>query len=471
MASPRYALTGPNNAAAVDAGLADAEWWQPHIDAAVLRDLQERSNGRATRDTVLWLALTVGFGVLAYLSMWSWWSIPAFLAYGGLYGGAADSRWHECGHGTAFRRSLANDIVYYLACFMLLRGPTVWRWSHYRHHTDTVVVGRDIEIVFERPTSPAQAAFAYLHLQGSWGLFTQLVRHAAGRIDPAVIDFVPPDERRKVVWESRAYLAVLAVVVAVSLGFWTVVPILFIGLPTVYGGWLVVFFGITQHAGLTENVLDHRLNTRTVKMNPVFRFLYSNMNYHVEHHLFPSVPYRNLPRLHAAIADQLAPAWPTTWSAYRHIFGTLAAQKRDPSFEATLDVPDVPSAARSRIDVGVELWHDDDGSIDLGTVDDLGVGELRRVDVADGTYVLARLDEDKFCLADGLCTHQKVHLAGGAIVDGQFECPKHNARFDCHTGEPTRKPARRPIAVHHLERVGGRLVGRIETPTSEETTQ
>ena len=61
-----------------------------------------------------------------------------------------------------------------------------------------------------------------------------------------------------------------------------------------YGAWLMLVYGLTQHAGLAENVLDHRLNCRTVYMNPVNRFLYWNMNYHVEHHMFPLVPYHAL---------------------------------------------------------------------------------------------------------------------------------------------------------------------------------
>ena len=56
-------------------------------------------------------------------------------------------------------------------------------------------------------------------------------------------------------------------------------------------------------------MLDHRLNSRTVYMNPVTRFLYWNMNYHVEHHMFPMVPYHALPALHEEIKDDLpAPA-------------------------------------------------------------------------------------------------------------------------------------------------------------------
>ena len=63
--------------------------------------------------------------------------------------------------------------------------------------------------------------------------------------------------------------------------------------------------GLIQHGGLAEDVLDHRLNSRTVYMNPISRWIYWNMNYHVEHHMFPMVPYHALPRLHELIKHDL----------------------------------------------------------------------------------------------------------------------------------------------------------------------
>jgi len=74
-------------------------------------------------------------------------------------------------------------------------------------------------------------------------------------------------------------------------------------------------------------------------------------------------------------------------------------------------------------------------------------------------------------IGDGLCTHHKVHLAGGAIVDGQIECPKHNGRFDARTGEVTRKPAREALCMYPVRRVSGRLVSELEpqpTPVLQE---
>jgi fatty acid desaturase len=53
---------------------------------------------------------------------------------------------------------------------------------------------------------------------------------------------------------------------------------------------------------------DYRENTRTVLLNPVISFFYWNMNYHVEHHMYPGVPCYNLPNLHKLITPELPPA-------------------------------------------------------------------------------------------------------------------------------------------------------------------
>jgi fatty acid desaturase len=114
---------------------------------------------------------------------------------------------------------------------------------------------------------------------------------------------------------------------------------MYVGLPTLYGGWFVILVGLTQHAGLAEDVLDHRLNARTVYMNPIFRFLYLNMNYHVEHHMFPTVPYYALPKLHEAMKADTPPPYPSILAAYREIIPTLARQVKDPAYHVVRPLP------------------------------------------------------------------------------------------------------------------------------------
>ena len=103
------------------------------------------------RDTLLYFGLIVASGYATYALWGSWWALAPMMVYGVLYASASDARWHEAGHGTAFRTDWMNAALYEVASFMVLRESVPWRWSHTRHHSDTIIVGRDPEIAVPRP--------------------------------------------------------------------------------------------------------------------------------------------------------------------------------------------------------------------------------------------------------------------------------------------------------------------------------
>ena len=82
-----------------------------------------------------------------------------------LYASTSDSRWHECGHGTAFKTDWMNNALYEIASFMVMRESTVWRWSHNRHHSDTIIVGRDPEIAVPRPPDLKAIIMGFFNLR------------------------------------------------------------------------------------------------------------------------------------------------------------------------------------------------------------------------------------------------------------------------------------------------------------------
>ena len=341
-----YSLSGPENARAVAAGLANADWYRTDIPRKQLKELMQRSDGPATRDTLIWLGCLVLFGGLGAWFWGSWLAVPFFFAYGVLYGSSGDSRWHECGHGTAFKTQWKNEAVYQIACFMMVRNPTVWRWSHARHHTDTIIVGRDPEIIAPRPPSLGKIALAFVGLADTPKSLWNMLRYAAGRLSADERDFIPPGEQPKVVAVARVWVAIYAATLIACVALRSMLPLMLIGLPRFYGAWHHVLTGLTQHIGLAEDVLDHRLNCRTVYMNPVSRFVYWNMNYHVEHHMFPMVPYHALPRLHAAMKHDCPPPYPGFWAAYREIVPTLLRQVRDPRYFVRRHLPPTARPAR-----------------------------------------------------------------------------------------------------------------------------
>jgi len=342
----RYSLAGPENQAAVAAGLAGASWFRSAVPRPRLKQLMRRSDWPAVRDTVIWLGLIGLFAGLGIAFWGSWLAAPFLLAYGLLYGSTSDSRWHESGHGTAFRTRWLDEGLYQLASFMIMRDPTTWRWSHTRHHTDTLIVGRDPEIAVMRPARLARLLVNLAGLIDVPMAFWLMVRHAAGRLTAAEADYVPEPERRRVYRTARVHLAVYAATIALAAGLRSWLPVVLIGGPRLYGACLLYVYGFTQHAGMGENVLDHRLNTRTVKMCVVNRFLYWNMNYHVEHHMFPLVPYYRLPALHEEVKHDCAPPYPSLWAAYREIIPAVVRQLRDQTYYVRRELP--PGAAPFR---------------------------------------------------------------------------------------------------------------------------
>jgi fatty acid desaturase len=341
-----YSLTGPSAQHAIESGLAAAEWYHTDVPRKVMKQLMQRRDQPAIRDTIIWALLLIFLPILGIYLWGSWWSVPVWLVYGVIYGSACDSRWHECGHGTAFRTPWMNDVVYHIASFQVMRNPINWRWSHARHHTDTIIVGRDPEIVWMHPIKLAFKALAYVGVYDLWMSLKTLAQNAAGNLSADERDYIPESERGKAVFWARVHMAIYAATVLTSLGMllsgmgWkAIIPFLIIGGPRAYGCWHMIMTGLLQHGGLAEDVLDHRLNSRTVYMNPISRWIYWNMNYHVEHHMFPMVPYHAIPELHEVIKHDLPKPDPSIWAAYRDMFRAIMRQRREPGYYLKKELP------------------------------------------------------------------------------------------------------------------------------------
>src|SRR5688572_33498887 len=78
--------------------------------------------------------------------------------------------------------------------------------------------------------------------------------------------------------------------------------------------------------------------------------------------------------------------------------------------------------------------------IEACEVDDVDEEDVIRVDHGGRTFAVYRSPDDKYFATDGLCTHEKVHLADGLVMDNIIECPKHNGRFDYTTGQAKGAP-------------------------------
>ncbi len=330
-----YSLIGSNSAIAMETGLVDADWYTTPVAS-----FQQRKNWPGIRDCILYFGLIVAFGYLTYYCWGHWYALVPMLAYGILYASASDARWHESSHGTAFRSDWMNNVLYEVASFMVLRESVPWKWSHTRHHSDTIIVGRDPEIAVPRPPSLITLFLKCINFQAFRRYFSHIYLHCFGRLTEVEMTFIPKEESGKVFLRARIYAAVYMTILCCCVYFGTWLPLVFVLGPNLYGAWMMPIYGWTQHAGLAEDVLDHRLNCRTVKMNFVHRFLYWNMNYHLEHHMFPLVPYHQLPRLHEAIKHDCPAPYRGLVDAYREIIPAVLRQRREPGFYVKRVLPD-----------------------------------------------------------------------------------------------------------------------------------
>jgi fatty acid desaturase len=314
----------------------------------VMKDLMARTNSAAIRDTIILFGCMIVFAGVG-IALWpSWWSAPFWLAYGVLYGSASDSRWHECSHGTAFRTPWMNNVVYQIASFMIMRNSATWRWSHARHHSETYLVGRDPEIAVMRPPELAKLILNFFGVIDVLKFFPNLIRNAVSGPTPEEKTFVPESEWSKVQKVAIIYVAIYAATIIAAISWGSILPLMVIGLPRMYGAWHHVMTGLLQHGGLADNVIDHRLNSRTVYMNPISRFIYWNMNYHVEHHMFPMVPYHALPRLHEIMKADLPPPNHSIAEAFCEMWPAIKRQVMSEEYFIKRDLP--PTAKPYRED-------------------------------------------------------------------------------------------------------------------------
>lgn len=89
--------------------------------------------------------------------------------------------------------------------------------------------------------------------------------------------------------------------------------------------------------------------------------------------------------------------------------------------------------------------------------DDIDPEDVIRFDHGGQTYAVYRSATGEVFATDGLCTHERVHLAEGLVIDDTIECPKHNGRFNYKTGAPLRSPVCVALATYPARVVNGQI--------------
>lgn len=325
-------------------------WYRTKLPPEAVKSLHAKSDLRGGAQTLGYLAvLAASAGAALYaFHHWPWWATAACVFLYGMFAAFLINAVHELGHGTVFRTRWLNTFFCHLFAFLGWINHEKFQASHIRHHRYTLHPPDDLEVVL-----PVKLMLWHVLKTGFFNpaaflrdSLGETLRIAAGRFrgewEMTLYPESDPISRRAPVRWARVMLAGHAAILAVCLatGQW-IVPILTCG-SQVYGSWLFFLCNNTQHVGLQDNVDDFRLCCRTFTLNPALRFLYWQMNYHIEHHMFAAVPCYHLDRLHRMIRHDLPPTPNGLVGVWKEIDTILCRQAADPNYQHIAPLPNSP---------------------------------------------------------------------------------------------------------------------------------
>ena len=343
-------------------------WYRSPIDPGLLSELMQRNDFRGWLQTLSHLGYFILTGGLAYfaflnISLSNWyWTLPLLLLALFVHGTMGPFMGliavHELMHRTVFKSKQLNAFFQRIYAFISWSDYLWYQGSHPLHHGATCHEAYDGEVLLaplaQTRIERKKLWFRLLILDptATWQKLKLVWRHANGHIRGRWYNHVLPEtdsgvRRRHRNW-ARVLLSghgLLAATFIVT-GHWFLIVVFTFG--TFYCGWLGFLCGIPQHYGLSSDVPDFRYNTRTFTCSWLPAFFYWNMQYHLEHHMFPAVPFYNLPRLRTAIAHDLPPATHGLVATWRELFEIRRRVRENPDYRF---VPDVPLARESNTKV------------------------------------------------------------------------------------------------------------------------
>jgi fatty acid desaturase len=273
----------------------------PRLSDDLIRECHHRQSWpHAIRGAAFVVFYFIGAGgaILAapHVAVWWQWLLLAplyLLAAASLHGISLFT--HEAVHGTLARNRWVNGISGAICAIPVLQNFSAYRVLHLRHHAH---LGEDRD----PDHYAAYTRWTWLIFLMNWGRL--LIGY------PAYITMIPILGFKHGTKADRA--GILIEMASTVLAVWACLS--FLPAFWLLHGWLIPMLvintmvnirGMSQHT-LLVHADDDVLGTRTILTSPVVRFFMCNENFHLEHHLYPGVPWYHLPRVHQALHEPLA---------------------------------------------------------------------------------------------------------------------------------------------------------------------
>ena len=322
-------------------------WYRSPLSRETLIALNRRSDVLGYLQTLGYLAVLVVTGGVAVWSVerLAWPLVLLLFLVHGTCSSFLVNSFHELVHDSVFKTRWLNRAFLWVFAF--------WGWyshihfwaSHTAHHKYTLHPPDDLEVVLPtRITLRTFLRLAAVDLVGMAHTARSNARWCLGRVqgewESRLFPESDPVQRRRLFNWARILVLGHGVIVV------TLPRVRVVGgaaghhlLTRFYAGGTQHLCNVAQHVGLRDNVADYRLSTRTIILDPILRFLYWHMNFHIEHHMYAAVPCYRLGRLHKLIRHDLPPSPRGLIATWSGIIAILRRQKLDPTYQYHAAVP------------------------------------------------------------------------------------------------------------------------------------
>jgi fatty acid desaturase len=288
--------------------LSQSQWYRT-LDPAKKRAIRElhRINPYWNLVGLLFAVLWILAGILIIrVPTWPV-RIAGYILIGMLIHGMANFM-HEGIHGTLFRHKRWDRWYGFVMGVPALFSVTAYGVNHILHHRHNRTEKDPDEFTNVTENRALLSVFYYIWIV--CGMVIYVIR-----VPLVAIVYGSRKERLQVALEQTFILLAVAGVLWFSWRggyFQTVMHVWLI--PLVVAALLGNVRGWAEH---TRTQPGHPLTeTRTVTSNRLFSFLNINLNYHLEHHLFPGVPWYNLPKLHRVLLNDYRQAGSSIYRSY-----------------------------------------------------------------------------------------------------------------------------------------------------------
>jgi fatty acid desaturase len=215
---------------------------------------------------------------------------------------------HEASHRLLFKRPGVNDLIAFACGLPILLPISAFRSNHKGHHARRSSKGSPDEVAFPLlEKAHSLPAYTLAFLAKAFAFITILPFSSVLRTDG----------RTKL--QTLAEYGLVAALYAAVFSFLPFAAIWRFWLcPLIIAAILTQVRAIAEHGATSRG--DVFTATRTVTSNKFVSFMMCNINYHLEHHLFPAVPWYNLPKVHQLLQDEYRRAGCSVYPSYSAFF-------------------------------------------------------------------------------------------------------------------------------------------------------